>query len=614
MNGRIAAISLVVAIALLTPLAIILGGSSCANGTVEAAIKATDMINKLANGPPSLVFVDLKYLRSDPELETVYNALQRDVEFWIKPVDMKFGEIDRIAVGGSVAVLAGLFDLDQLRCKLEANEFTKTEYRGVEIWMNDSDVITCDDCGMFSCDLKNDPCMPWNQDAEEERVPYSGQIGAVALMSTSGFASRGYEMVISGSVDSVRDCIGVIKYEDASMYDDSLFRMMVNKLPGGPVIKCQKGKLLDEFSYDGLEISGVSVAKRDISSLGLEGLCKFEDDGSAEAAMDHIRDDLQNESVQLWRNVEVVRDGGMVKIRAEADAEPLGLIDLAPPSIRGILAYSITIGATVITWTTDEPATSGVEYGEDEIYDYASETYDTLSTSHVIILTGLELDTEYHYRVVSSDASGLIGVSPDLTLRTLREFEGSYDVIDDNGQPALRIQMAATVFVDVGLLNPDDILVDSRSVEPGATEVVLHMAGPYVVPEGGTYTLIASDVQGNQITLSTFDFTGADPFVDDLLFEWKYVGYSGGYNLYGVTFTLSNDGDLPLYVDRAQIGIGSLLFDTDISAVILSGDEQTIHDSMYITGIPAGSKRFVLRLEDGAGTVCLAYSTTVIPS
>jgi len=77
---------------------------------------------------------------------------------------------------------------------------------------------------------------------------------------------------------------------------------------------------------------------------------------------------------------------------------------------------------------------------------------------------------------------------------------------------------------------------------------------------------------------------------------------------------LSNDGDLPLYVDRAQIGIGSLIFDADISVVILPGDEQAIHESMYITGIPAGSKRFVLRLKDGAGTVWMAYSTTVIPS
>jgi hypothetical protein len=312
--------------------------------------------------------------------------------------------------------------------------------------------------------------------------------------------------------------------------------------------------------------------------------------------------------------VELSRDGSILQISAEASAAPLELIDLAPPSIVGNLAYSITVGAAVITWTTDEPATSEVEYGEDQIYDYVSPVDDSLLTSHVIILTGLELDTEYHYRVVSSDVSGLTGVSPDLTFRTLKDFPGSYDVIDDNGQPALRIQMAATIFVDVGLLDPDGIMVDSQSVEPGTTEVILHMAEPYVIPQGGTYTLFAEDTGGNEIVLSTFDFSGPEPSVENLSFEWKYVGYSGGYNLYGISFNLKNDGDLPLYVDRTQVTIGSLMFEADIAVVILPGEDQTVHDSMYITGIPAGSKRFVLRLRDGTGTIYLTNSTTVIPS
>jgi len=208
--------------------------------------------------------------------------------------------------------------------------------------------------------------------------------------------------------------------------------------------------------------------------LRLEGVCQFEDSTSAAAATSAIRGDLQGCSAQIWRNVEVVQDGSMVKLNAEADTTPAPVIDLAPPSISGTLAYSITVGAAVITWTTDEPASSGVEYGQDEIYDYTSEIDETLSTSHVIILTGLDLDKEYHYRVVSSDASGLIGVSPDLSFHTLKDFEGSYDIIDDHGQPALRIQMAATVFVDVGLMNPRGTMADSQSVEPGTTVIRLH--------------------------------------------------------------------------------------------------------------------------------------------
>ncbi len=613
MNGRFAAVMIMVALAAIVGLTVFFVGSGFGNKPVEASVEPTQMIQRLPNGPPSLIFADLKSMRSEPSIEPFYNALQRDVDFWIKPVDMTFGEVDRMAVGDSVAVIAGLFDLDQLRCKLRANEFTKTEYREVEMWVNDSGVITCDECGLFSCDLSNNPCMPWNREEEEEREPYSGQIGAVALMSTSGFASRGYEMVISGSVDAVRDCIGVIKYGDASIYDDPLFKPMVNKLPTGLVIKCQKGKLLDRYTYNGLEVSGISIAKRDTSTLRLEGFCQFEDRDSAEAALDSIRNDLQNSSDPTWREVDVTQDGSTVKIIAETDIEPLAVVDLAPPVIRDIMAHSITIGAAMVTWTTDEPATSEVQYGEDELYGRHSGADDTLSARHVVILTGLEVGTEYHYRVVSSDAGGLIGVSLDHTLRTLKEFPCSYEVIDDNGQAALRIHVAPTVFVEIGLRNPDGVLVDSRSVEPGTTSVILHMAAPYVNPESGIYTLIASDSAGQEITISTFDFKGPEPSVRDLSFDWKYVAYSGAYNLYGISFNVNNDGDLPLYVYRAQAALGSMVLDTDISLVVLPGECQRIHDSMYITGIRGGSKRFVMRFEDRAGTVSLTYSTTVIP-
>ena len=607
---------MILAVAVVVPLSLFIIGSNCASKSVEASAEATEMMDRLPDGPGTLVYTDLKSMRADPDLKPVYDAMERDVEFWLGPMNMDFGEIDRMGVGGSVAVMTGLLDLDQLRCRLETSGFEKTQYREVEIWLKDSQVINCDGGGLFPCSssLKDNPCIFPQRQAEEEGQPYTGQIRAVALMSTRSLTSRGYEIVMSGAEISVKECIGVIKYGDASMYDDSYIKLVANRLPMGPVIKCQKGKLLDEYSYDGLQISGVSIAKRDLTTLRLEGVCQFKDGASAAAAMSGIRADLQGGSTQVWRNVETVRDGSVVKISAEAGIAPVAVIDLAPPSIVGNLAYSITVGAAVITWTTDEPATSSVEYGEDEIYDYASEMNDTLSTSHVVILTGLELDTEYHYRVISSDASGLIGVSPDLTFHTLKDFPGSYDVIDDNGQAALRIQMAATVFVNVSLLNSEGTIVDSQTVEPGTTEVILHMAGPYVIPEGGSYTLIAGDTQGNQIKLSTFEFSGPDPSVWDLSFDWKYVGYSGGYNLYGISFNLKNDGDLPLYVDRAQVGIGSLVFDTDISVVIEPGEEQTVHDSMYITGIPAGSKRFVLRFKDGAGTVCLTYSTTVIPS
>lgn len=71
-----------------------------------------------------------------------------------------------------------------------------------------------------------------------------------------------------------------------------------------------------------------------------------------------------------------------------------------------------------ITWTTNEPADSRVEYGSDT--NYGSTVSDTnLVTSHSITLTGLSPDTTYHYRVSSRDAAGNSASSGDYTFTTI---------------------------------------------------------------------------------------------------------------------------------------------------------------------------------------------------
>jgi hypothetical protein len=93
-------------------------------------------------------------------------------------------------------------------------------------------------------------------------------------------------------------------------------------------------------------------------------------------------------------------------------------VDKTPPAISAVSASSITDTSTVITWTTDELATSQVEYGLTTSYGSTTTLDTTLVTSHSVSLSELSAGTPYHYRVKSNDASGNEAASGDYTFTT----------------------------------------------------------------------------------------------------------------------------------------------------------------------------------------------------
>jgi PKD repeat protein len=94
--------------------------------------------------------------------------------------------------------------------------------------------------------------------------------------------------------------------------------------------------------------------------------------------------------------------------------------DTTPPVIKNISTSSETETSAVITWTTNEPGSSHVEYGKTTEYGLTA-TSDELTTAHSITFSGLEPNTVYHYRVKSKDKAGNEASSTDNTLFTLQE-------------------------------------------------------------------------------------------------------------------------------------------------------------------------------------------------
>src|SRR5262249_44888430 len=93
------------------------------------------------------------------------------------------------------------------------------------------------------------------------------------------------------------------------------------------------------------------------------------------------------------------------------------LVDATFPTISGVSVVPAAVAATV-NWTTDEPATSMVDYGASASYGSSSPLYSSLTTAHAVPLSGLTPQTQYHFRVRSRDLAGNERIGTDSTFTT----------------------------------------------------------------------------------------------------------------------------------------------------------------------------------------------------
>jgi hypothetical protein len=91
--------------------------------------------------------------------------------------------------------------------------------------------------------------------------------------------------------------------------------------------------------------------------------------------------------------------------------------DTTPPVISGVSSSHLSGTGATITWTTNEPSDSQVEYGTTTGYG-STALNSSMVTSHSQALSGLSKSTLYHYRVKSRDAAGNLATSGDYTFTT----------------------------------------------------------------------------------------------------------------------------------------------------------------------------------------------------
>ncbi len=88
-----------------------------------------------------------------------------------------------------------------------------------------------------------------------------------------------------------------------------------------------------------------------------------------------------------------------------------------PPVISNISISNITTDSATITWTTDQPSSTFIEYGTTTSYG-SSMIDSTLTTSHGITLPNLTSATTYHFKVTLTNSYGFSSSSGDNTFTT----------------------------------------------------------------------------------------------------------------------------------------------------------------------------------------------------
>ncbi len=117
----------------------------------------------------------------------------------------------------------------------------------------------------------------------------------------------------------------------------------------------------------------------------------------------------------------IVGDSSVVYTVADTSGNPatstrvVTVLDITDPNLSAITSATASSSVT-ITWTTDEPATSRVQYGPSSSYGDITTTSDlTGTTTHSVTIPNLLSCTNYHYRVISADLSDNTATSSDYT-------------------------------------------------------------------------------------------------------------------------------------------------------------------------------------------------------
>ncbi len=131
----------------------------------------------------------------------------------------------------------------------------------------------------------------------------------------------------------------------------------------------------------------------------------------------------------------------------------------------------ISESSASVSWKTNLPAKSYIEYGTTTAYGKRTEMPERYFYIHLHYLKGLENNTTYHYRMVSFDERGNVSESPDYTFTT-KSISGAVYIPGNLGSPPYLLDQENAVYIVT-----EDINADRTAFEIRANNITLDLGG-----------------------------------------------------------------------------------------------------------------------------------------
>jgi peptidoglycan/xylan/chitin deacetylase (PgdA/CDA1 family) len=185
--------------------------------------------------------------------------------------------------------------------------------------------------------------------------------------------------------------------------------------------------------------------------------------------------------------------------------------DVTPPVISNVMVTGISDSSATVSWTTDEPSTSGVGYGTMTPYGSTTTTDTSLVTTHSATLTGLTGNTTYHYQITSADAAANSTSSLDATFTTGTTPDTTAPVISNVASSSITQTTATLTWLTDEPSTSQIAYGSSTTYDKSSVVTTVLSASHSVVLTGLTagmtyhYQVVSTDAAGN-ITQST-DYT-----------------------------------------------------------------------------------------------------------
>ncbi|RJG37347.1 fibronectin type III domain-containing protein [Motilimonas pumila] len=197
-----------------------------------------------------------------------------------------------------------------------------------------------------------------------------------------------------------------------------------------------------------------------------------------------------------------------------------------------------------LAWQTNLPALTYVEYGQDTSYGQQTDIAERPFYTHNHYLTGLTPDTQYHYRLVSTDERGTVHYSPDMTFTT-RSPENVIRIPDDmTGSLPWTLDQS-----DVTYLITEDITAESGIFKVTGENIVLDLGGHTLTHADKLHTAYnGKDPNNNGMAIWRLNYpltAGKLKIVNGIIRQGSAANIGGNYGGYNAIHT-SNTDDLEI--------------------------------------------------------------------